>query len=133
AQRCKEHRMAVTRDDLSRDRLWRQAKLVCDIFFNVRVDVGKGANSAADCAGGDFRAGCDQAGAAAVKFSIGLGKLQTEGYWFCVNAVAAADGWRKLVLFCALLQRSQKGIKISKQNVRRAGKLYRKGGVQHVR
>jgi hypothetical protein len=75
-----------------------QAHGLGDMFFDARVDVGEGADRAGDGAGGDFGSRGQQARAAAVEFGIGLGHLQAEGDRLGVDAVAAADADRVLVL-----------------------------------
>src|SRR3546814_7397793 len=79
AQSREEHRVAIARDDLGRDRLDREAELRCDMRLDPRVDVGEGADRARDGAGRDLGARGDQAGLAARKFGIGLGELEAEG------------------------------------------------------
>ncbi len=91
-QRGKEHRMAVARDDLRRDRLWREAHFGCDVFFNRGIDVGERPDGAGKRAGRDIFAGGNEAGPVAGELSIGLGKLDTERRWLGVDAVAAPDG-----------------------------------------
>jgi hypothetical protein len=56
AERGEEHRMAVARDHLGRDRLGRQAHGLRNMLFDARIDVGEGADSAGNGAGGDFGA-----------------------------------------------------------------------------
>ena len=68
------------------------------MLLDARINVGEGADSAGNRAGGDFRAGSEQAGAAALELGIGLRELQAEGDRLGMNAVAAADGWREFML-----------------------------------
>jgi hypothetical protein len=58
-----------------------------DIFFDKGIDIGEGADRARNGAGGDLLARCNQPGAAAGKFGIGLRQLDAEGGRFGVNAV----------------------------------------------
>ena len=44
-------------------------------------------------------------------------QLDAEGRRFCMDAMAAADGYSVLVLESALFQSGKKGIKISQQQV----------------
>ena len=68
AECCEEHRVAVARDHLGGDRFGNEADAFADIFLDVRVDIGKGADGARDRAGGDFRAGSNQTVAVARSF-----------------------------------------------------------------
>ena len=61
------------------------------------------------------------------------GELQAETRRFGMDAMAAADGQRVLVLEGALLQRGQQIVQIGQQQVRRLGELHRKAGVENVR
>ena len=72
AQCGKEHRVAVAWYDLGADRLWRQAKLFADVFFDGWVNVGECANSAGDCAGCDFGASVDEAVAPTQRYAVAL-------------------------------------------------------------
>ncbi len=54
AQRRKEHRVAVARDHLRRDRLDGEAQLLGDMGLDARVDIGEGADGAGDRAGRDL-------------------------------------------------------------------------------
>ena len=91
AERCKEHGMAVAGDDLGADRLGDQAQHLTYMLFDRRIDIGKGANRARDCAGANFLPRGDQAGAATVHLGVEAGKGQTHGGGLGMNAVAAAD------------------------------------------
>ncbi len=62
------------------------------------VDIGEGADGAGDGAGGDLGAGVDQARAAAVELGIEPRELEAEGGRLGMDAVAAADADRVLVL-----------------------------------
>ncbi len=57
----KIHRVAVARDHLRRDRLGHEAHGFCDMRFDARIDLRKGADGAGDGAGRDFLARRDQA------------------------------------------------------------------------
>ena len=60
------------------------------------------------------------------------GELQAEGGRLGMDAVAAADGERALVLEGAALQRLQHRVEIGEQEVRRLRQLHRQAGVEHV-
>ena len=53
AQRREEHRVAIARDHLRRNRLEGQAQLFGDIFLDRGIDIGEGADRAGNRAGGD--------------------------------------------------------------------------------
>ena len=73
------------------------------MFFDLRIDIGEGADRSGDGAGGDFLACGDQPLAVALELGIGLGQFQAEGHRLAMDAVAAAAGRRELVLVGALL------------------------------
>ena len=68
----------------------------------------------------------------AIELGIGVGELDAEGGGFGVNAVAAADGGRILVLERTLRERSQQAIEVGQQQVGGAHQLHIKAGVEHV-
>ena len=70
--------------------------------------------------------------AAAGELGVVAGELQTEGGRFGMDAMAAADRQRVLVLERAPLQRRQHRIQVLQQQVGRLGELHRQAGVQHV-
>ena len=71
--------------------------------------------------------------AARVELGIGAGQLEAEGGRLGVDAVAAADGQRILVLEGAPLQRRQQRVEIGEQQVGGAHELDGEAGVEHVR
>ena len=97
--------------------------------FDARVDIGKGADRAGNGAGGDFRAGRRQTGAIAGEFSVIARELQAEGDRLGVNAMAAPDGRRHLMLARAFLQRRQQGVEIGQQDIAGLCQLNRQTGV----
>jgi hypothetical protein len=109
--------VAVARDDLRGNRLHRQAHLLGHIDFDAGVDVGKGAHRARNRAGGDVFTRRDQTRAVAGEFGIGLGQLLAEGGRFGVDAVAAPDGGRVLVLERAALDGGQQRVNVRDQDV----------------
>ena len=98
AERREEHGVAVARNDLRRHRLRLQAELRRDMLFHIGVDVGEGADGAGDGAGRDVLARPHQPLAGAGELGIGQRQLDAEGRRLGVDAVAAADGDRVLVL-----------------------------------
>ena len=71
--------------------------------------------------------------AAARKLGIGQRQLDAESRRFGVDAVAAADRDRVLVLEGARLQRGKQRVDIGEQNVAGARQLHGEAGVEHVR
>ena len=103
-----------------------------DMRLDARIDLGEGADRAGDRAGRDLLARGDQALAGAGELGIGVGELEAERRRLGVDAVAAADGRRHLVLEGALLQRGQQP---SRSAIRRSAarrQLHGEAGVEHV-
>ena len=96
----KIHRMTVARNDLSRDGLHRKAKLGCNMCLHFRIDISEGADCTRNSASSDFSARSDQTFATAGKFGICLRQFHAKGHRLCVDAMAAADGWREFMLHC---------------------------------
>ena len=71
--------------------------------------------------------------AVAGELGIVAGELQPERRRLGMDAVAAADRQRVLVLERARLQRRQHRVQVRQQQVRGLGELHRQAGVQHVR
>jgi hypothetical protein len=132
AERGEIHRMAVTRDHLGRDRLGGQAHGLCNMLFHARIDVGEGADGAGDGAGGDFGAGIDEAGAAAVELGVGLGHFQPEGDRLGMDAVGAADADGVLVLDGAALDGGEQRVHVGEQKVGCLDQLHIETGVENV-
>jgi len=61
------------------------------------------------------------------------GQLDAEGRGLGMDAVAAADGERVLVLQGAFLEGCEQPVDVGDQDVRRLGELDGKAGVEHVR
>ena len=132
-RQCREeHGVPVARDDLRRDGLHREAELVGDMLFHLRVDIGESADCTRYGTGRDFRARRDQAGLAAVEFGIGLRQLEPERHRFGMDAMAAPDGRRVFVLFRAALDGREQRVEIGQQDVGRACQLDCQRGVEHV-
>ena len=92
----------------------------------------EGADRAGDGAGRDAVAGRDQALAVAGELGIGLRELEPEGRRLGMDAVAAADGRRQLVLERAALEHCEQRVDVRDQQVRRLLQLHRQRGVEHV-
>ena len=71
--------------------------------------------------------------ARAGELGVGVGQLQTERRGLGVDAVAAADGRRRLVLERAAFERSEQVIEINDEKVGGAHKLHVETGVEDVR
>ena len=100
--------------------------------LDARVDVGEGADRAGDRAGGDLRSRRASALPGARELGVGQRQLQAEGGRLGVDAVAAADRRRELVLEGAPLQRRQQRVDVREQDVGRAAELHREAGVEDV-
>lgn len=102
------------------------------MLLDTRVDVGEGADGAGDRARGDFRTSIDEALAVAMHLGIKAGKGQAHGGRLGMNAVAAADAHRILVLEGAGLQCCEYPVHIGEQQVGGAHELDVERGVEHV-
>ena len=127
------HGVPVARDHLRGDRLGREAHLVGDVGLDARIDVGEGADGARQRAGRHLLARRDQPLLGAVELGVGVSELQAEGDGLGVDAVAAADGRRHLVLERAALQGGEQGVDIGNEEVGGARQLHVEAGVEHVR
>ena len=78
------------------------------------------------------RCAVDQALPGARELGIGLGELEAEGGRLGVDAVAAADGRRRLVLEGAALERGEQRVEVGEQQVGGAHELHVEAGVEHV-
>ena len=103
------------------------------MFFNTRVDIGEGADSARNGAGGDFLARMHKAFAAAGEFGIGLRELQAESNGLGVDAMRATDDGGHLVLEGAALDGREQSVDVGEQEVGGARELDGETGVEHVR
>ncbi len=124
--------MAVARNDLGRDRLGREAKLLGDMRFDRRVDVGEGADGTRNCAGRNVVARRDQPRPAAIEFGISLSELEPEGRRLGVDAVASADGRRELMFECAAFQDREQFVEVGDQKLGGLFQLNRKRRVEYV-
>ena len=88
-----------------------------DMLLDPRIDVGEGADRAGDGAGRDLGARRHQPRAVADERGVVAGELDAEGRRLGMDAVAAADGERVLVLERALLQRRQQPVDVGEQDV----------------
>ena len=127
-----ERGVAVARDHLGRDRLRAQPEPLGDRGLDPRVDVGEGADRPGHGAGHDLVAALDHAPPAAGELGEVAGELEAEGGGLGVDAVAAADGGRELVLEGAPLQRVQHRVDLDQDQVGCALELDRQRGVEQV-
>ncbi len=103
------------------------------MLLHFRRNVGERADRAGDRARCDIVARGNQPLAVAREFGIGLRELEPEGGRLGVDAVAAADGRRQLVLEGAALEHFQQRVEVLEQQVRGLLELHRQRGVEHVR
>ncbi len=96
------------------------------------VDVGEGADSAGDGAGGDLSPCCHKTRPVAGHFGVKAGEGQAHRGRLGVDAVAAPDANGVLMLHRAGFQRGQNPVKADQQQVGRPHQLHVEGGVQHV-
>ncbi len=132
-ERGEERGVPVARHDLGRDRLRRQPHLRGDVLLDARVDIGERANRAGDLAGGDLGARGDEARPVAGELGVMTGELDAERGRLGMDAVAAPDADRVLVLARALFERRHHPVDVGDQDVRRPGELDGKAGIEHVR
>src|SRR5262245_46808718 len=95
--------------------------------------MGKGTDCARDGTGSDLVAGRYEPHAGAHELCIGVSKLEPERGWLCMDAVAAADGQRVLVLESAPFQRGKQSIHIGYEQIGGLHQLNVEAGVEHVR
>ena len=109
-----------------------EAELGGDMLLDFRRDIGERADGAGDRASRDIVARRDQALAVAREFGISLGELQSEGGRLGVNAVAAADGRRPLMLESAALDHLEQRVDVLDEQLGRLLELHGERGVEHV-
>src|SRR5260221_6595397 len=98
--------MAVTLDDLSRDRGRLQPQALTNLFFEFRLQMRKRSYRAGKLAHAHlFRAALESLDVPH-DFGVPVGQLQSERGWFSVNAVGPADGGRVLKFVRAAGQHS---------------------------
>src|SRR6516164_2944913 len=95
------HGMAVTRNDLRRNWLYREPHGLGYVSFNTRVNLRKCPHRSRDGARCDLFSCGDKALTSPRKFGIGVCQFETKCGWFRMNAVRAPNGWRQLVFECA--------------------------------
>ena len=118
AERGEIHGVAVARDDLGRDRLGRQAQLRRRHSASTRGSTLAKVPTAPEMrAGRDLLARRDQPLAGAGELGIGVGELEAEGGRLGMDAVAAADGRRQLVLEGAALERGEQRVDVGDEDV----------------
>ena len=101
AQGGKERRVTVAGDDLGADWLGDQTQLIADMLLDARVDIGEGADRAADRARGNLGARIAHPGQVAVHLGVETRECQAHGCRLGVDAVAATDADSVLVFDCA--------------------------------
>src|SRR5262245_56112166 len=124
--------MAVTRNDLRRNRLYRESHSLRDVSFNARVDLRKCPYRPRDRARCNLFACSDQALTSARKFGVGVSKFEPKGGWLRMNAMRAANGRRQLVLEGPPFECSKQLVDISNENVCRPHELHVEAGIQHI-
>ena len=110
-----------------------EAELLGDVLLDPRIDVGEGPDRPRNGAGRDLGARRDQPGAIAGEGRIVAGQLDAERRGLGMDAVAAADGKRVLVLQRALPERGEQAVDVAQQDVGGLGELDGEAGVEHVR
>ncbi len=133
AQGREEHRVTIARDDLRRDGFGGETEFRRDVRLDARIDIGKGADRARDCAGRDIVARGEQACLVAGEFGMRLRQLESEGDGFGVDAVAAADRRGIFMFLGAAFDRGEQRIDIAEQDVGGARELDCEAGVENVR
>ena len=78
------------------------------------------------------RAGCLEPLAVARELGVVPGELEAEGGGLGMDAVAAADAERDLVLEGAALERGEQRVEVGEQDVGGLLELHREAGVEHV-
>ncbi len=109
-----------------------KSHLVGDVGFDARVDIGEAADGARQRAGRHFLARRDQPLLGPVELGVGVGKLQPEGDRLGVNAVAASDRRRHLVLEGAALERGEQRVDVGDEQIGGARQLHVEARVEHV-
>ena len=133
AKRGEKGGVPVARNDLCGDRLDGETHLCGDMGLDRGIDIGEGADGAGNRAGRYLLARGDQPAPGPGEFGIMAGELDAEGGRLGVDAMAAPDGQRHLVLKRALLQRRQRAIDAGDQKVARPRQLHGEAGVEHIR
>ena len=81
------HGVTVTRNNLGRDRFYREPHGLGYMGFNARVDLRKCPYSAGDCASRDLLPSGDKTLTSTRKFGIGVSQFEAECGRFRMNAV----------------------------------------------
>ena len=100
--------------------------------LDARIDIGKGADGAGDGAGRNLGARRHEASAIAREGGVVAGELDAERRGLGVDAVAAADRRRVLVLPGALAERRHQPVDIGNQEIGCLAELDGEAGVEHV-
>ena len=110
----------------------REAHGLGDVRLHARIDVGERAHGARDGAGGDFLAGAGEAELGTGEFGISLRQLDAERGRLGMDAVAAADRDRGLVLEGALFQCGEQAVETGGQHIGSAHELHVEAGVEDI-
>ncbi len=132
AKRREEHRVAVARDHLRRDRFDGEPHLGRHMRLDARVDVRERPDRARDRAGRDLLAGRSEPLLRAGKLRVGLRELEPEGHRLGMDGMRAADGRRHLVLEGAALERLEQLLNVGDQNIGGARELHVEARVEDV-
>ncbi len=127
-----EGRVTVARDGLGGVGFDLKAHGLGHVRLHARIDVGEGAHRAGDGADGDLLARGDQPAAVPGELGVVAGELEAEGDRLGVDAVAAPDRGRELVLDSPALQGGQHQIHVLDQKIGGPRQLDAEAGVQHV-
>jgi hypothetical protein len=103
------------------------------MLLNPRVDISKRPDGARDGGDGNFLARRVKATAGTGEFGIGEGELQPECSRLGVDAVAAADRQRQLVLNRAPFQRREQPVDVGHQQVGGTDQLQVEARVENIR
>ena len=103
------------------------------MLFDAGVDIGKGADSTGNRAGGDFGTRRLQAVAATVEFGIGQRQLDAECGGFGMDSVRTANRRRHFMLESPPFDGCQQGIEIGQHQIGGAHQLHIEAGVEHIR
>src|SRR5436309_15297108 len=91
AKCSKKSSMAIARDDLARYRLDMQTQGMRHVFFDARIDIGKGADGARNGADGNLLTRRDQARPRTRKFRMESRQFETKRGRLRMDTVAPAD------------------------------------------
>src|SRR5262249_44989189 len=126
------HGMAVTRNDLRRNRLYREPHGFRYMSFDARVDLRKCPHRPGDGASCDLFTCSDKALKSARKFRVGVSQFEAKCGRFGMNAMRASNGGRQLVFKGAPFECSKQFVDISNEDVCGPYELHVEAGIQHI-